>query len=765
MTSKSRYVEATLQYLNKNKKVVDEEQQDTYDVVNPATGSSRSVTKKDMEGFRFRDASGQDHTADAVFGDKPPGPATIVKTGDSVVIGPNGVRSASDLPKDSMLRGSDGEYRTPDSLLGKDTPAKASSTGDDEGEHHYINLPSKGIVKASGRAPEGTQTKTVSVVNPGGAETKATYSGPEDIEKITAGQKPNQFASKGYKAGQKGGLSHMVNLPKAGLVKASGAAPRDSSLPSAPSPTARKYDTPTYPINPDTGKENQPEEPDTFETGKVPVLNPARSRRPKKSWGYMEEEVDLVQNVERGVISLDKNPVKENVNNLLTNALALSFVTPYVGLQKVGKVLANFHIHLPKVPFLEGTHGVQVFDLNQFGEMMGMKDNGEVVTKVETPYHVYFEYLMNDMGRYDIFCEIVDDEELDDLMSEVEDDMEEDEVEKARDERLDESSESVDLAGPETGVRPISGAPNMGACVMSAYIKKKEQKLNEAKGLTKVELSAIRGAAKMKRKMENPRAKISSEKIKPQDRKTKSEVKKKAIESYKSMAANMGNYDAQWRESERNNSAHASKDNIEKFMRLAKQEFDAAKKAKPDMNEYRKKYFKHQERLKTLEGMMRRANKKIEEETYTQKLDSPNSEPTQPLKDDPFSGVKPMARGETLPDTADNIRSNRPIPGSTSSSPYQETKGYRTFDDAPTSVKPSTLPYRTSDDTPTPVRPSTLPYRTPGPMTSDMRPNTQALSSISSGQREIRRPSPSPSLQNINTRSMITNIRNRLPPR
>lgn len=147
-------------------------------------------------------------------------------------------------------------------------------------------------------------------------------------------------------------------------------------------------------------------------------------------------------------------------------------------------------------------------------------------------------------------------------------------------------------------------------------LKKKDQKLNEAKGLTKAELSAIRGAAKMKRKMENPRAKISPEKTKQQDRKTKSEVKKKAIETYKSMAANMGDYDAQWRESERNNSAHASKDNIEKFMRLAKQEFDAARKAKPDMDEYRKNYFKHQERMKTLEGMMGRVKKKIDEQSF-----------------------------------------------------------------------------------------------------------------------------------------------------
>lgn len=151
----------------------------------------------------------------------------------------------------------------------------------------------------------------------------------------------------------------------------------------------------------------------------------------------LKEEVDLAQNVRNGDISVDKNPVRENINNLLTTALSCSFVTPYVGLEKVSKVLANFHMHLPKAPYLEGNHGVQVFDLNQFGEMMGMKNDGTVVTKVETPYHVYFEYQMNDKGRYDIFCEVVDDEELDELLGEMEDDM--NDVEDEREEKLDEA--------------------------------------------------------------------------------------------------------------------------------------------------------------------------------------------------------------------------------------------------------------------------------------------------------------------------------------
>jgi len=142
------------------------------------------------------------------------------------------------------------------------------------------------------------------------------------------------------------------------------------------------------------------------------------------------EEVDLTQYTERGSIGVDDESVRDNINTLLTSMLSCSFVTPYVGLEKAAKVLANFHIHLPRVTYLEGEHGVQVFEVNQFGEMMGMKNDGSVVTKTEVPYKIYFEYLMNDNGRFDIFCEIVDEDDLDELLDDVEDDMDTPEEEK-----------------------------------------------------------------------------------------------------------------------------------------------------------------------------------------------------------------------------------------------------------------------------------------------------------------------------------------------
>jgi len=116
--------------------------------------------------------------------------------------------------------------------------------------------------------------------------------------------------------------------------------------------------------------------------------------------------------------------------------------------------------------------------------------------------------------------------------------------------------------------------------------------------------------------MKKKNAKIPPEKIKPQDRPTKLKVKKSAESAYKSMQAAMGNFDDQWRESERNNSNHASKQNLEKFANLADKEFMAARKAKPDMEKYKVSYNKYQQRKETIRRMMNRLEKKLDEQSF-----------------------------------------------------------------------------------------------------------------------------------------------------
>jgi hypothetical protein len=244
----------------------------------------------------------------------------------------------------------------------------------------------------------------------------------------------------------------------------------------------------------------------------------------------LREEVDIAPYVDRGVIDVHDPAVRDNINTLLNGALGQCFITPYIALEKVRKVLAYYHIFLPKTTFLEGDHGVEVFDINQFGDVKGMRDNGDVVTRMDTSLNLYFEYKMNDKGLFDIFCEIVTNEELDDLVDNVEDEINDEDVVDDRDDKLDEDisgyvvpalagltasalsgnpaytaagigvpllakafeairkkskkihedSESVKMAGTETGPKHYPGGPELNALVPSIISKvKMKKKLEE----------------------------------------------------------------------------------------------------------------------------------------------------------------------------------------------------------------------------------------------------------------------------------------------
>ena len=151
------------------------------------------------------------------------------------------------------------------------------------------------------------------------------------------------------------------------------------------------------------------------------------------------EEVNPTQYVDRGIMNVDDAAVRDNINTLLTGSLMACTLTPYIALEKVRKVLSYFHIHLPAVPFMEGDRGVHVFDVHQFGNLAGMRNDGEVVTKVSQPYSIYFEYQQNDKGMFDVFCEIVTQDELEDLLDDAEEDINDDGAEDDREDRMDES--------------------------------------------------------------------------------------------------------------------------------------------------------------------------------------------------------------------------------------------------------------------------------------------------------------------------------------
>lgn len=160
----------------------------------------------------------------------------------------------------------------------------------------------------------------------------------------------------------------------------------------------------------------------------------------------IREEVNLTANVESGKIDINDSAVRDTVNSMLDGITAHCFITPYIALERVSKVLANFHIFLPKYTFMEGDSGLATFPVNQFGEKMGMTNDGHVVTTPSSPFTLWFEYQLNDTGKYDVFCMIVNQDEFHDLVNDLDDDMDDD----------DDLSEAVVL--PETGPRKMPGA-------------------------------------------------------------------------------------------------------------------------------------------------------------------------------------------------------------------------------------------------------------------------------------------------------------------
>ena len=131
---------------------------------------------------------------------------------------------------------------------------------------------------------------------------------------------------------------------------------------------------------------------------------------------------------EKGFVGVDNGPVRDNINIHLASVTAKCCSTPYHAMEMIRKVLAPFSIFPPQTNFLDGDSGHEVFPIKQFGDKMGMTNDGTVVVKNYDPYYVYFEYQMNDMGSFDIFCEIVEESELQEILDDIESEMEDGET-------------------------------------------------------------------------------------------------------------------------------------------------------------------------------------------------------------------------------------------------------------------------------------------------------------------------------------------------
>lgn len=139
------------------------------------------------------------------------------------------------------------------------------------------------------------------------------------------------------------------------------------------------------------------------------------------------EDFDPSTNVEGGSIDINDMAVVDAINRNISAITSSSIVTPYIALEKIRKILAYYKIFLPQTAFLEGDEGNEVFEISQFGEKSGVTNTGEFKIKNDDGLYLYFEWLTTDDGMIDVFAEIVDDEDLEELLADFEEEGEEEE--------------------------------------------------------------------------------------------------------------------------------------------------------------------------------------------------------------------------------------------------------------------------------------------------------------------------------------------------
>lgn len=143
---------------------------------------------------------------------------------------------------------------------------------------------------------------------------------------------------------------------------------------------------------------------------------------------HLYEDFDPAVYNSDGNISIDDPEVVDAINANLEASTSCACRTPYISLEEIRKVLAYYKIFLPKSGFLDQNHGHDVFEISQFGEKIGMNNNGEVVSASDSPLFLYFEWSMNERGMYDTFASVVDQEELDEILADYEAEVEDDET-------------------------------------------------------------------------------------------------------------------------------------------------------------------------------------------------------------------------------------------------------------------------------------------------------------------------------------------------
>lgn len=184
---------------------------------------------------------------------------------------------------------------------------------------------------------------------------------------------------------------------------------------------------------------------------------------------FLNEETMPYATNARGVIDIENSSVRDGLNSQLAGVTATKFVTPYIALERITKTLANYHIFIPRHSFLEGDSGMFTWPVNQFGLKIGQQNDGSFVQdgavlkdtskgihpegednktipvpnrEIDKPFSIFFEYRQSDCGMFNIFCQVVSQDELDEILADIEDEMNEDE-EDLKEETINEVSKRI----------------------------------------------------------------------------------------------------------------------------------------------------------------------------------------------------------------------------------------------------------------------------------------------------------------------------------
>lgn len=217
---------------------------------------------------------------------------------------------------------------------------------------------------------------------------------------------------------------------------------------------------------------------------------------------FLNEETMPYATNARGIIDIENSSVRDGLNSQIAGVTAGKFVTPYIALERVSKALANYHISIPRHSFLEGDSGMFVWPINQFGIKFGQNIDGtfvqdgevlkdtskgihpegednKVVSEpnrdVSKPFSVFFEYRQSDCGMFNVFCEVVSQDELDEILADLEAELNDEGEEEEDEEELNE--EAVDEACWK-GYRK-EGMKKMFGKMYPNCVKVDEEQLNE----------------------------------------------------------------------------------------------------------------------------------------------------------------------------------------------------------------------------------------------------------------------------------------------